>query len=152
MKSLVVYYTRTGTTKKAAELIAEKLKADLEEIVDTKDRKGIKGWLLSGKDASTKAKTKIKDTKKDPSKYDLVIVGTPIWAGNIPPAIRTYLDKNRIKKSAFFCTCGSSHGRAFSNMLELIIDTKLVGKLPLKTKEVRMGAHKKIDDFIAKLK
>jgi flavodoxin len=40
MKSLVVYYTRTGKTKSAAEAIATQLGADIEEIVDLKKTAG----------------------------------------------------------------------------------------------------------------
>ena len=39
MKSLVVYYTRTGKTKFVAETIATQLAADVEEIVDQKSAK-----------------------------------------------------------------------------------------------------------------
>jgi multimeric flavodoxin WrbA len=31
--------------------------------------------------------------KKNPAGYDLVIFGSPIWAGNIAPAIRTYINQ-----------------------------------------------------------
>jgi flavodoxin len=40
-KILVVYYSRTGMTKKLANSIANLLFADIEEIVDTKNRSGL---------------------------------------------------------------------------------------------------------------
>jgi flavodoxin len=43
MKTLVVYYSRTGTTRKVAEAIAGILRCDIEEVVDTKKRSGILG-------------------------------------------------------------------------------------------------------------
>jgi len=45
MKTLVVYYSRTGKTKFVAEKIAVELKADVEEVVDLKSRSGRFGFL-----------------------------------------------------------------------------------------------------------
>ncbi|MBE3088681.1 MAG: flavodoxin family protein, partial [Actinobacteria bacterium] len=42
---LVVYYSRTGTTRKVAEYITKQLGADMEEIIDMKKRSGIWGFL-----------------------------------------------------------------------------------------------------------
>jgi flavodoxin len=107
MKTLIAFYSRTGHTKKVAEIIAKNLNADLDEIVDLKDRSGLKGWLYAGRDAMKKYPTDIKTTK-DPAKYDLVVVGTPIWAATSTPAVRTYLlqHKNDFKKIAVFTTSG----------------------------------------------
>lgn len=38
MKTLIIYYTRTGNSKFAAETIAAELGADTEEIIDLKNR------------------------------------------------------------------------------------------------------------------
>ena len=40
-KTLVLYYSRTGTTKKLATFIGDVLGADVEEIIDTKNRSGV---------------------------------------------------------------------------------------------------------------
>ncbi len=93
MKTLVVYYSRTGSTKNAAEHIAKQLGADLDELIDSKNRMGLWGWLMAGRDALRKYTTTLMDIKKNPADYDLVIIGTPIWAGTITPAIRTYVIK-----------------------------------------------------------
>jgi flavodoxin len=105
MKILVVFYSRSGHTKKVAENLAKGLKADIDEIVDLKDRSGIKGWLLAGGDGMKGALTEIK-TSKNPKNYDLVIIGTPIWAWNSAPATRTYVTKfkKEIKNLALFST------------------------------------------------
>ncbi|HWS48845.1 MAG TPA: hypothetical protein VN174_02255 [Candidatus Methanoperedens sp.] len=107
MKTLVVFYSRTGNTKKMGQLIAKKLDADLDEIIDNKNRKGILGFIFGGRDALREYLTDI-SFSKNPSNYDLVIVGTPVWAGSSTPAFRTYLteNKNIIKKAAVFVTSG----------------------------------------------
>jgi len=56
---LVVFYSRSGNTKKVATDIASALGADLEEIVEKKNRQGNLGWLSGGRDAMKKAQTEI---------------------------------------------------------------------------------------------
>jgi len=141
MKTLVVYYSRTGNTKKVAEIIANKLEADIDEIIDTKERKGFIGAITSLKD-SFGAETDIA-FKKDPSKYDLVIIGTPIWMYTITPAVKAYL-KRKFKKVAFFCTCNSDRRiDAFKDM------EKLVGR-PIATLIVEKGKGD-INSFVKKV-
>jgi len=111
MKSLVVYYSRTGTTRAVGKAIAEELGASCEEIIDLKKRTGLRPirWLIAGMDAWRKKLTKIK-TQKEPERYDMIIIGTPIWEGKMTPAVRTYLTNKNLdgKKEGFFCTAGGS--------------------------------------------
>jgi len=154
MKTLVVYYSRTGITKKIALKLSEIFKSDIEEIIDNKNRNGAIGWLLSGKDAMNKKTTLINILNKDHSKYDLVIIGSPVWAGSLTPAIRTYLinNKNNIKNSAFFCTMGGENPSKIFIQMEEILEKKPVSILMLKSKEVMDGnTTKKIDKFIEEI-
>ncbi len=66
MKTLVVYYSRTGNTKFVAEEVTAELGADMEEIIDLKNREGKLGWLSSSRDATGNRQTKIEETKKRP--------------------------------------------------------------------------------------
>ena len=154
MKTLVVYYSRTGVTKKVGKAIARLLKCDFEEIIDTKNRAGPIGFIISGKDAGRRNLTKIKPIKKDPSKYGLVIIGTPVWVYNMAPAIRTYINQNKkkFKKVAFFCTLGSSgDDKAFKEMQKL--SKKPAATLSLKTKEVKKGDYIfKVEKFVKSVK
>jgi len=120
MKTLVVFYSRSGTTKRVAQEVAKALNADIDELIDKKSRKGILGFLRAGYDA-TRGKTTEIEFEKDPYDYDLVIVGTPIWNGRVTPAIRTYLLRNRekIKNAAFFSTCAGRPGKCLEQMEEL---------------------------------
>jgi len=154
MKSLVVYYSKTGVTRRAAVAISRMLGSDIEEIVDLKDRGGIIGWLTGGRDSCLKNPTEIKRPKKDPSKYNLVIIGTPVWAFTLTPAVRTYLNKRRtrLKKIAFFCTNDGSPGNTFKAMEELC-KKKPVAALSLSTKDMRSGEYfDKIRKYVSKIK
>lgn len=147
-KILVVYYSRTGNTCTIAKNISKILKADVDEIIDKKNRKGILGWIFGGRDAIIKKRTDIL-FKKDSSKYNTVIIGTPIWASTLTPAIRTYLESNSIKKIAFFCTYGGSPGKTFAEMEKL--SKKPVATLGIKTKEILLH-DKEIKEFCKKIK
>jgi len=153
MKALVVYYSRTGTTKKIAEVISKELKCDIEEIYDLKNRKGILGCIKAGRDAILKKLTEIKDIKNDSKLYDLVIIGTPIWSWNMSSAIRTYLNVNKtnFKNVAFFCTMGGSKGKTFEHMEELCKKTPKA-LLELTTKEVKGNYLFKVKEFVDDLK
>lgn len=139
MKTLVVFYSRTGNTKKMGELIAQKLHADIDEIIDLKNRKGILGFIFGGRDAMKEYLTKI-TTTKNPANYDLIIIGTPIWAGSSTPAFRTYLteNKNNIKKAALFVTAGGEGPQKTVTILENILGKPClasVGWLDLEVKQ-----------------
>ncbi len=122
MRVLVVYYSRTGHTKQVAGEIVKALQCDSEEILDTVNRRGPIGFLLSGRSAGSGGLTKLKPIQKDPAGYDLVVIGTPIWARHVSTPVRTYLaeNKDKLKKVAFFVTEGSSGDEAtFKEMEEL---------------------------------
>jgi flavodoxin len=151
MKPLVAFYSRTGTTKILAQVISEVLACETEEIFDTKNRSGVFGLLSAAWDGGFKRATPIKETKKDPALYDIVILGTPIWNSAMAPAMRTYISEYRdcLKEVAFFCTCGGSgQKRVFEEMEELS------GKKPAAVLEVTKGEVKKkkhgpkIDQFL----
>jgi flavodoxin len=107
MKTLVVYFSLTGSTEFVAKIISEQLKADLCEVVDKKHKKGKLIYLKGGSASIREKLTKIEVTRSIEN-YDLIIVGSPIWAGKITPAIRTFLSLNDFskKKGAFFITLG----------------------------------------------
>ncbi|MGV9142160.1 MAG: flavodoxin family protein [Promethearchaeota archaeon] len=128
MNVLVSYYTRTGNTKKVAKLIADELNADIEEIIDKTKRSGIIGWLKSAYHATREKTTEIEDVEKDPSKFDLIILGTPNWNTRMSPAIRTYIMnyKEEFKDIAVFCSAG---GRGVEHVLETM--SQLCEKEPI---------------------
>lgn len=109
MKTLVVYYSRTGNTKLVANEIAAALGADIEELKDGKNRGGPIGFIRSGREAKRKETAHLEPLSHAPSEYDVVVVGSPIWANTICAPTRTFLAQHRthLKKVAWFCTSGS---------------------------------------------
>jgi flavodoxin len=140
-RCLVVYYSRTGTTRQVAERIAELLDADLGEVTDLKDRSGAWGFVVGGKDARFKKPTEIGEPAQAPADYDLVAIGTPVWAWTVTPAIRTYLTRHReeLPEVAFFLTTGGTGMESTFETLEELCGKPPRAMLGLRQKDVLKG-------------
>jgi menaquinone-dependent protoporphyrinogen IX oxidase len=134
MKILIAFYSRTGNVRRVAQVIAEALASanveasvDVEEIIDKKDRSGALGAVGGGRDATLRRATEIEEPKHDPAAYDLVIVGTPVWAWTMTPAVRAYLERQRerLPAVAFFSIAASTG--AEKTVAAMV---RLVGKEP----------------------
>jgi menaquinone-dependent protoporphyrinogen IX oxidase len=139
MKTLVAFFSRTGTNRKIAEAVARALGADLDEIIDLKKRSGAFGLLWAGKAARSHDTTEI-TSKLDPGEYDAVVLGSPIWAGNLTPALRTYLNKHDLKgkKVAFFFVCAINDPSCVAEELKTIVPcADIDSTLSLPTSEVK---------------
>ena len=150
MRALVVYYTRSGTTKKAVGELTKYVRADTYELVDHKKRKGLFGWLRSGRDATKKELTEIDKPRNVPSRYPVVILATPNWAGSITPAMRTYIKEylKGAKKLAFMVTQGGKGQEKILTELEEVTGQKPVAAVQLRSKDVK----KQTDAFRNSLK
>jgi len=120
-KILIVYYSKSGHTKKIAEELASLCNADIEAIKPYND--GDSGWrCLSAIIATGMRKgSAIEHQKYNPGDYDLVILGTPIWMWKTTSFTSQYIEENtkRIRNVAFFCTeGGSGDDKAFRQMAE----------------------------------
>lgn len=153
-KILVVYYSRTGTTKKVAEVLVQKIGADIEEISTPKDRRGLWGYLICGREAMRKISAQINPTQKDPKNYDMIVIGTPMWALNLSSPVRAYLSQNKenFKEVAFFCTRGGEKLAKIFEEMESAANKKSTATLAFRTKEVVGGDfEQKVNEFINKL-
>lgn len=131
---LVVYFSRSGHTKRLAAAIAHALGADLEEIRDRAERQGVTGYLRCELETILGATSAIERPRHDPSRYDLVVVGGPVWMADVSTPVRTFLwlERERLPHVAFFVTLGGfGSGRAFGKM------RKLAGKAPSATLAIR---------------
>jgi flavodoxin len=111
IRTLVVYYSRSGHTRAVAEEIARALGgAEVEEIRDTVDRSGLRGYWRSFRDAIRKRTTTLVNPGRNVGDYDLVVVGVPVWVGAPSSPVRTWLiaHAGEIHAIAFFLTHGGS--------------------------------------------
>lgn len=152
---LVVYYSLTGHTRQVARLIAESCEADIDPIVDVAGRQ-FKRWDIFwlGMQAIFHRADVIREAIFDPRDYDLVIIGTPVWAGRMASPVLTYLKQHQgqLKQVALFCTEGGSNGaRALAQVAEL---TGLSPKAQLIVTEPELAAGTmpdKVTSFVAAL-
>lgn len=106
MKTLIVYYSRTGNTKTACEVLQKELGCDIIEIKDLKSREGGWGFFTAALGSMFNTHTRIDPEHIDLAPYGAVIIGSPVWAGRPAAAIRTFIAQNSFgdKKVVMFTT------------------------------------------------
>ena len=113
----------SARARKVAEAIQAATGFDLEEIKEDLGRGGPLGWLKSGMESTRRMLPQINSLTHDPSQYDIVIIGTPIWASNMSSPIMAFIieHKNKINKIALFCTGdGDEPEKVFTPLSELV--------------------------------
>jgi hypothetical protein len=83
--------------------------------------------------------------------YDLVIAGSPVWAGSLCPAVRAFLleTKPLIKEATFFCTHGGGGASKSYATAESILGKPLAATIAIRDKAARTGKlHPAVDDFL----
>lgn len=156
IKMLVIFYSETGNTKQVAESISKNFNCDIEEIKEKENRRGILKTIIEIKDAVLGNEAGICKCERDPSEYDIVIIGSPVWVSHITPAIRTYIIKNKdkIKCTAFFNTHGTEKVKTSRVIkdFEKIIAKKPKALMDISKAEIKNGDYeKKIEIFGADL-
>ena len=115
-KVLVAYFSCTGNTRGLAERIASAIDADLYEIVPEEPYTDVD---LNYNDSSTRATVEQNDPNARPAisssvdnieQYDVLFLGYPIWWGQAPKIISTFLENCDLSGKTIvpFCTSGSS--------------------------------------------
>jgi flavodoxin len=146
MRALIVYYSRTGVTKKVCNAVADVMRTmdetaevQVEEIVDTKNRGGVLGYARGGKDAMLKRSTEIEPVQADVGAFDLVVIGTPVWAFTCAPAARAFCEQfaDELDTVAFVATMGGSGDRGAFEALEKYCGAKPIETLSLRERDVK---------------
>ncbi len=136
MRKLVVFYSLGGNTRLVAETIAKAAGADILELVPEREAPsgGFRRMVWGGRSAVMREKPALKPFAVDPSEYDMIFLGTPVWAWTIAPPLNTFLSHNSLegKPVALFCCHGGGPGRIFTKMREAVRGGVFVGELALK--------------------
>jgi menaquinone-dependent protoporphyrinogen IX oxidase len=153
-KVLVVYYSRTGTTRLLASAIAKTLSADLEEICDCSDREGGGGYLRSLVDAIRKRPAQIVPAGLDVAAYDLVVIGSPVWAASVSAPVRSYLIENRARLPhvAFFCSFGGRGAHAALREMAELAGKQAVAVGKVTAASAQHGAPVELAAFVGGIK
>lgn len=108
MKYNIVYFSRTGVSKRVAETIANGVANEVIEITDNKNWNGILGFIKGAFYASTDKEVSIKVNGEIDRTKDYIVV-SPLWAGGPALAIRTFLKEVPFNKVKIVITCDGSN-------------------------------------------
>ena len=115
-KTLVVYFSATGTTKAAAQRLAKELNADLYEITPEQPYTAAD---LDWRDKTSRSTIEMKDKSSRPAiqgkceniaDYDTVWIGFPIWWYTAPTIVNTFIEAHDLSGKVLnvFATSGGS--------------------------------------------
>ena len=152
MKTLVAYFSATGTTERAAKTLASKLGCDIYEI---KPAVPYTSADLNWMDKSSRSSLEMKDKSSRPaivkdgldvSKYDRILVGYPVWWYTAPTIVNTFLETYDFngKKILLWATSGGSGlGKARIDLAASTSATIVDGKI--------LNGDKQIEEFIREM-
>lgn len=135
-KVAVVYFSGTGNTREAANILMKEAEADIFEIIPediyTSDD-------LNYNDDNCRANQEMNDDSARPairndlsavSEYNVIYLGYPIWWGTAPRIIQTFIESYDISGATVyvFCTSGSSEiEQSISDLQKLYPDVNIAG-------------------------
>lgn len=152
MYTLCLYYSRTGATEKLIREISQELGCEIFKLEDGVDRSGFRGWLRSGMQAMSRRPPRVKlpKTALPLSVYDLVIIGTPVWAGRCSAPVRSFLMEygEEIRRTAYVITRGSeNHYEEVFDQMDLYVRFPRVHAVSIRPNAA--GADFWRDEFLA---
>ena len=133
MNKLVVYFSYTGNTEKIAKMIQKKLDCDIlklnpvvpystdyQTVVDEEQNNDSSGKVVE-----------IEKIDRDLSKYDEIILGTPVWWYSIAPVVRTFLKEYDLfgKIVIPFATNAGWLGGTFKEIESLCINSSIKNEM-----------------------
>ena len=108
MKTVILYYSFSGKTKKLAIKKANELGADIEEITEVKKSSMLKAFTVGAFMAIKRKKAEIQPVTSVLSGYDQIIIMAPVWANKPAPAFNNIIEHLPSgKKIELFLTSGS---------------------------------------------
>jgi flavodoxin len=122
MKTIVLYYSFGGTTKKEAERIAADNDAVLCRVEETKNRSLISAFVKGAPNAMKRKTSEIKQIEQDLNSFDRIIIGCPVWGGYPAPAFNAIVELLPRDKEVelFFCSTGGDTQKSSQGTKDLI--------------------------------
>lgn len=129
-KILVAYFSATNTTEGVAEQIADSLSADIYEIIPEQPYTDADLDYHDDNSRSTiemndpSARPAISGSAEDMEQYSIVFIGYPIWWGEAPRIVSTFMESYDFSGKTIvpFCTSGGSGVGSSATNLEALTD------------------------------
>jgi flavodoxin len=156
MKMAVVYYSYEGNCAFVAERIGSRLNADVLRLhtIDEKRRSGFAKYFWGGGMVAMHRKPTLKTCGFDPSIYDLIIIGAPVWAATPAPPIQSFLDAQKLngKRVALFVCHAGGKGKAMDKFKTLLAGNTIVAEADFCNPAFAgEAAEKQIDEWVKTL-
>lgn len=151
-KSIIIFYTWSGNTRKLAEIIANYTGADLLEIEPVVPYSSHHGTVV--KQAKEEIKKgylpELKSIECDLSQYDIVYLGTPIWWGTMAPPLTTFLSDHDFNGKIImpFCTYGGKPKHCYDRDIEKLCTDAIIKPLFITFKDGGKDADRNIKAWI----
>lgn len=158
MSKLIVYFSYTGNTKMIANRIKEKLNCNILEIKTVVPYSEDYDTVVND-EQNSEASNHLPEIQKinvDLSKYDEIILGTPVWWYRPVPAIRTFLTQNDLSGKIIkpYATNAGWLGRTFTEIKKLCPNSNIANELNIvfeSYSDKLVTSEKEINDWINKL-
>lgn len=155
MSALVVYYSRSGTTRMAAQSLATMIGADIAEIRCHRYSMSVFGYIRAAFESVRGARPAVEAPAAVDAAYDLVVIAGPIWTGYPATPVRSFLTGRKPFRSriALLLThLGSPPDKAFA-LLEADLGRPADAKLALRQSDIQDGkASAELREFAELLK
>ena len=135
MKTLIAYYSQSGQTKRMAEMLAEKLGADLYEIVPERKYNDDmwKAWDEAQVERKENKYPALKGDLPDISGHDTILLGTGIWGYTMANPVTSFIRQMDFtgKKASAFWTFYDHDEKVDADMRDSLKGAEYVKGLPL---------------------
>jgi len=139
MRKLVIYYSLEGHVKQLAEALAAEIGADIVRVQPKDDipATGFSRYLKGGRQVIKKIEPEIYPLSLDLGEYDLLFIGSPVWAGGYAPALRTLFAQTKLngKKAALFVSHRGAAGTSLQQMADSLKGNEIVGQVDFNDKK-----------------
>jgi Flavodoxin len=151
MSRCIIFHSWSGVTRGVARKVRAACGGDLIEVKPKKAYNLLTVYAQGGYRAMKGKKDPIEPKKIDVAGYDMIVMGSPVWAWKPTPVINAAIAALKDcegKKAVIYATCGGQAGETIEIMRKALEErgVRVVGDIVFDKKTVRDG--KKINELI----
>jgi len=141
MKTCVIFHSYSGITRSVAQKVKAACGSDLIEVIPRKSYSSLTAYTLGCMRARREEQDLVDPETINVSAYDLIVVGTPVWAFKATPATNAAvagLRGSEGKKAVIFATCGGTPGETLPILKKALAGkgVTVVGEVLLTRKDI----------------
>ncbi len=154
MKTIIVYHSFSGVTRGIAERVRTASGGDLVEVRPTQPYSKLTAYTLGGFRARGRKADAVEPASIDVSAYDLIVLGTPVWAGRATPVTNGAVEAlvgTEGRNAVLFATCGSQTGDTLPQLRDALAakGVAVIGEFSFSAKELQ--DTRKVEALIARV-